>query len=682
MGISTLSKKRLSLFIAILLVVFTFTGNSYLVQAKVKSRASHHGANSCSKGVTLKVDGMDATLSNGLIKMDFGSDGSVHSLVKDGKELVGNLRGASRDPDKNRTFYVDYNSSGVHELVPDELKVIKNTSKMAHIAYVDTTDLLNLEYHIIMMKGESGIYSYVVAKNENEQTESIAELRSIYRFDRNIFDHAYMSEKAGIQPRYEDLEQMTKIQDETWRLPDGSSYTKYDYAGYFKENPVWGHFGNGFGAWFIPVSTEYYSGGPLKQELLVHQDAIALNYMTGAHFGTGNMTAPSGWQKLYGPWFVYINTGDNNTVVKDAKRKALKEQAKWPYQWMDDSLYPLNRATVKGKLKVTDGRSVSGATVVLAQPGGEPYKQTTGYIFYSKTDKNGNFTISNVRPGNYALYAYSSHGSITDQLEKDNIKVAGSIKDIGTITWSPFQLDNYIWQIGKSDHMAEEFKFGNTLRSYDLSTNVPPNLTYTIGSSNARDDWYYAQTKKGSWSINFNLDKQYNGNAYLKVALAAASSNPKITIKVNGTVVKNIAYTDNDQAIYRSANRSGRYHLEDIQFNASLLKNGLNTVTFSLTGGSVMYDTIILGTDDVGDVSTIQQLIRDGVANQEISPLFAEKLIKPLYQAQIAIDRGKNAQAAGHIKHFIKLLKGSSDRHIKGDAKEILHTDAVSLLNK
>ncbi|MDL5042406.1 hypothetical protein [Heyndrickxia coagulans] len=188
-----MSKKWLSLFVATLLVVFTFTGNSYLVQAAVKSRASHHGVNSSSKDVTLKVDGMDATLSNGLIKMEFGSDGSVHSLVKEGKELVRNLKGASRDPDKNRTFYVDYNSSGVHELVPDELKVIKNTSKMAHIAYVDTAGLLHLEYHIIMMKGEGGIYSYVIAKNEKEQTESIAELRSIYRFDRNIFDHAYMS---------------------------------------------------------------------------------------------------------------------------------------------------------------------------------------------------------------------------------------------------------------------------------------------------------------------------------------------------------------------------------------------------------------------------------------------------------------------------------------------------------
>lgn len=672
--------KWLNFMLVLGLVLLNFVGFNQSVKASQTEAAPN---NTSAEDVKLKVDGMNATLSNGLLTIQFGSDGSVKSLVKNGKELVGNLNGASGDPDKHRTFYVDYHTNKVIDLVPNDFKVIKNTPEMAHIEYIDTTGILHLEYHIIMMKGESGIYSYVIAKNDNQEPANIAELRSIYRFDRNIFDHAYMSERTGEQPRYGDLEQMPKVQDETWRLPDGSVYTKYDYAGYFKENPVWGHFGNGFGAWFIPVSTEYYPGGPLKQDLLVHQDAIALNYMTGSHFGTPNLTASPGWQKMYGPWFVYINSGDNNSVVQDAQNKAREEQAKWPYQWVDESLYPLSRTTVKGHLKVADGRSASGAQVILAQPGVDPYKQTTGYIFYAQADENGNFTIPNVRPGNYSLYAYATHGTITDQLEQDNITVNGSKQDLGTINWSPDAANNYLWQLGKADRMADEFKFGNALRSYDWMNEVPADLNYTIGSSKTSEDWYYAQTQKhGSWNINFNLDKDYSGKADLKVALAAASQSPNVTVKVNGTEVNTIAINDNDQAIYRSANRSGSYHLVDIPFDASLLKQGSNTVTFTLNnGGKLMYDTVILSTDEAGSISSIRQLMDDDRVNNEIQNPIDVQLTNALNQAETALNQGKQQEAIKHMEDFVKHLDNPAmQKFINNDAKEMLHTDAASLL--
>ena len=55
------------------------------------------------------------------------------------------------------------------------------------------------------------------------------------------------------------------LQDETWKMPDGSIYQKYDYSGYMAEQSMWGHYGHGFGVWFMPVSREYYAGGPLRQ---------------------------------------------------------------------------------------------------------------------------------------------------------------------------------------------------------------------------------------------------------------------------------------------------------------------------------------------------------------------------------------------------------------------------------
>ncbi|MFC7395089.1 polysaccharide lyase family protein [Scopulibacillus cellulosilyticus] len=678
MGQSCLRFKKFKL-VSLIAVIILLLGN-LTVFHPVKAASKEKN----DENVSLTVNGKNATLSNGLITIKFNSQGMVYSLIKNGQELVSHLDGAENDPDKKHTFYVDYHTKdGVKHLNVSKLKIIKHTANTAHIAYIDDTGELYLEYHIIMMKGKSGIYSYVVAKNNNKKSVSIEELRSIYRFDRDIFDYAYNSERTGQQPRYGYLETLPEVQDETWQLPNGNYYTKYDYAGYFSDNPVWGHYGHGFGAWFIPAGTEYYPGGPLKQDLLVHQDAIALNYMTSRHFGTGNLTVPPGWQKLYGPWFVYINAGSHQSVIKDANHQAKIEEAKWPYKWMNDPLYPTNRTKVTGRLHVTDGRSAAGAIVVLAQPGGDFYSQTTGYIFYGKADSHGNFTIPHVRPGKYSLYAYAANGTITDQLEKDNVEVKGPVKSLGTVNWSPAKNHFIHWQIGKSDRKAGEFKYGDKLRNYKWMGMTPADLTYTIGKSRDSKNWYYAQTKKGDWQVNFNLNKHYKGDADLTVALAAASNNPNIAVKVNGTTVNKLSY-DNDQAIYRSANQSGHYHLEKIKFNAALLKKGKNTITFNLTnGGSVMYDAIMLDTDEPGDIATVRQLVKGFLSSEKLDHPLADQLEKRLDLAQHQLNNGDHRLAIKHLEDFKRLL---NNRSLNTDGyestKEILNTDLNAIIDK
>ena len=52
----------------------------------------------------------------------------------------------------------------------------------------------------------------------------------------------------------------------------------------------------------------------MRQELIVHQDALILNYLGGGHFGGGG-PATSGKPKLFGPWLIYMNSGDSNEAV-------------------------------------------------------------------------------------------------------------------------------------------------------------------------------------------------------------------------------------------------------------------------------------------------------------------------------------------------------------------------------
>src|ERR1035437_8517333 len=150
------------------------------------------------------------------------------------------------------TFGSDY-SGGGGRLVADIIRVVKNTPEMAHIAVIDSgiASRFYLEHHILLRKGESGLYGYAICGNLKNQRLG-GEMRTMYRLDRDVFDWAYVSERTGQQPRYADLVKLPAIQDETWKMPDGSIYQKYDYSGYMAENPVWGHYGHGFGVWFLP----------------------------------------------------------------------------------------------------------------------------------------------------------------------------------------------------------------------------------------------------------------------------------------------------------------------------------------------------------------------------------------------------------------------------------------------
>ncbi|HWC98278.1 MAG TPA: polysaccharide lyase family protein [Candidatus Sulfopaludibacter sp.] len=537
-------------------------------------------------------------MENGEISITFAGDGSATSLIKNGRELVHNLNGLEgRDPDRQRTWYIDYNG-GRGRLVADTISIVESTPEMGHIAIIDSgrTSTFALEHHILLKKGESGLYGYVICRNPKNVALG-GEMRSMYRLDRDIFDWAYTSERTGQQPRYADLVKLPGVQDETWKMPDGTIYQKYDYSGYLAENPLWGHYGHGFGVWFMPVSTEYYAAGPLRQDLLVHQDALILNYFQGAHYGGGGPGAFPKNEKLFGPWFTYINSGEPAAMIADAKHKAQTEQAQWPYEWMDEDLFPLDRTRVTGKLKVADGRSAAGAIVVLAKPGEEIYKQAGDFIFSAKADPDGRFSIPHVREGAYALYAYATQGSITAQLEKDDIAVHGAALDLGDVVWSPPKYSRLVWQIGHADRMSGEFKYGDQPRNIKWIGMVPADLTFTIDKSTPREDWYFAQAKPGNWDVSFTLDGPAPGTAHLTLALAGVSQNPKLTVSINGQEIKQLAYA-NDAATYRAALRGARYQLQDIAFPANLLHTGANIVRLALTAvgnnGGIMYDTVKL----------------------------------------------------------------------------------------
>jgi rhamnogalacturonan endolyase len=385
---------------------------------------------------------------------------------------------------------------------------------------------------------------------------------------------------------------------------------------------MWGHYGHGFGVFFIPSTKDSYAGGPLRQELIIHQDALILNYIGGGHYSGGGTAAGRNGEKIHGPWLLYFTKSDSPaTMIADAKKAAAAEQAKLPYKWVDEPLYPLNRTTVTGQLKISHDRSAANAYVILGQPGNNAgggrgggrggrgggnggtgavqdraaalYTQAGDYIFYVKADANGKFSIPSVHPGPYTLYAWQTQGPITQSLAKDDVEVNGDKLDLGAVEWDAPYHPNFLWQIGQADRLAGEFKFGSSPRTNQLINQVPADFTYTIGTSKPAEDWYYAQ-KTGTGTVNFYLARTYAGNGYLTLAIAGGGAN--VTCLVNDQEVGAISYGD-DASVRRAANRSGRYARNEITFPANLLKQGANTLKLRADGAGIMYDTIVMEAD-------------------------------------------------------------------------------------
>ena len=552
--------------------------------------------------VTLTQSGDTVTISNDQLSVTLDTTNATVTDIhpNGGVNLVENLSALHADPADVQTFYLDYHtgvSGGGKSFVPTSYQVVSQSTSQVHLLFTGADDAyLQLEYHFILRDGMSGIYSYVVAKNPHETTQRVAELRTVYRFDARVMDTVYNGLRSDTPLLYAQLDELTKIQDETWQLNDGSYYSKYDLANYTREAPFWGVYGGGYGAWMIPASYEYYPGDPQMQELIVHQDGIALNYLTGAHLGSPDMQAPSGWEKLYGPWFVYINQGSSQEMLKDAAKQAQSERKQWPYPWMSDERYPLERGTLSGSIKAK-----YPVQLVLTSAMGEAFDtETLGYSYSVKPDKHGHFTLNNIRPGDYQLTAYALAGPQTGTLFEKPLSITSRHQEINLTV--PRWKRDVIWQIGQSNRRADEFALAHQERNYRWKDEVPANLTYTIGKSRAHHDWYYAQTQVGgSWDIHFTL--RHSQKARLDVAFAAASNSgmtdpttPTVEVLVNGQSLTTLAY-DNDKAIYRSALQSGLYHLASIEVPANLLKRGENQIRFTLEGGAVMYDTVVLSQD-------------------------------------------------------------------------------------
>jgi rhamnogalacturonan endolyase len=468
---------------------------------------------------------------------------------------------------------------------------------------------------------------------------------------------------------------------------------KYSYNAIMYKLQAWGWSStkDHIGVYFINPSNEYIGGGAEKLDLIDHMSGTLLDYWTSGHYagGAGNhIPAGEEWKHVVGPIFVYFNAlatpeeptqadldkfkasyGSGSPAVPqawhdnalalwdDAVAKSKEVKAAWPYAWVEGLDYPHKdgRATVTGQLVLDDPQAAKKTlphlTVGLAHPdypssaGGYQTRFGTGavvtwphdgnyYQFWTDGAEDGKFSIANVRPGTYTLHAFAD--GVLGEYAKASITVeAGKKIDLGKLEWQPVRYGKQIWEIGYPDRTADKFLKGDganywlwgwPLRYGDL---FPNDVTYTIGKSDYRKDWFFEEVphsttdawknpaakdplnqrfgwvnlptgtqdmwrewghgRATTWTVKFTMAKAAAGTAVLRISLAGADGGGPggsgLAIGVNGQQVGSIRPVATNALRYNTD--KGVWYQYTQKFDAALLKAGENSVTFTVPAGDV-----------------------------------------------------------------------------------------------
>ncbi|KAK3016084.1 hypothetical protein RJ639_005679 [Escallonia herrerae] len=381
---------------------------------------------------------------------------------------------------------------------------------------------------------------------------------------------------------------------------------------------------------------------------------------SGAKIRTRRALEESIWPYLH--LLEFIAKGTNPlTLWDDAKTQMLVEVQSWPYSFPASKDFQLSeqRGNISGRLLVQDRYAsndnipANGAYVGLAIPGdaGSWQRECKDYQFWTKADEEGYFSITNVRTGDYNLYAWVP-GFVGDYKNASVITIAsGSDTDMGDLVYEPPRDGPTLWEIGIPDRSAAEFyipdpnpKYINKLfvnhpdsskntllpvalltsrcahfvdrfRQYGLwerySELYPTeDLVYTVGKNDYKRDWFFAQvtrkkddnTYQGTtWQIKFNLDSVNQTVTYkLRLALASAAQ-AKLEVRITicpQKVLFSSGLIGGDNAIARHGIHD-LYWLYNVDIRGHMLLQGENTIYLTQASSQtpfqgIMYDYIRL----------------------------------------------------------------------------------------
>ncbi|KAB2023652.1 hypothetical protein ES319_D06G033300v1 [Gossypium barbadense] len=602
------------------------------------------------QGVQLFIQDDHVVMDNGILQVTISKpEGIVTGVSYQGIDNLLEIRNHESDRGYWDLVWSEEGTGGTtgtsYVIKGSKFKVMVENEEQVEISFTrDWSTLegkhvpLNIDKRFVMLRGSSGFYSYAIYEHLKEWPGfNLPQTRVVFKLRKDKF--RYMAVADNRQRRMPLPDDRSPRRSSPLAYPEavlivhpvesefkGEVDDKYQYSCENKDLHVHGWICNDppVGWWQITPSNEFRSGGPMKQNLTSHVGPINLACSLRWGGNGAEVSTRRAMEESIRPVFVYLNTLiDNNDPLwlwEDAKQETNTQVQCWPYNFLASDDFPKSeqRGCVSGRLRVSDRYvsnehiSVNGAYVGLAPPGdvGSWQAESKGYQFWTKTDENGYFLINDVRAGDYNLYAWVP-GFIGDYKNDTIITItSGCDIDMGELVYEPPRDGATLWEIGIPDRTAAEFyvpdpdpKYINKLyvnhpekyRQYGLWERYSDlyrngDLVYTVGVSDYRTDWFFAQvTRKKddgkyegtTWQIKFNLDHiNQTGTYKLRVALATAYV-AELQVRINNPKANPPLFTTgvigHDNTITRHGIH-GLYGLYSIDLKGTLLMEGENTI--------------------------------------------------------------------------------------------------------
>ncbi|CAN1850876.1 Rhamnogalacturonate lyase [Linum perenne] len=544
-------------------------------------------------GVKVTSDDAHVTIDNGLMQLTLTNPGGI--LAKLSYQGQNNLL-ETHEPKIYGGYYdvafqIIPSKEGKVEIVKGEkYTVMTEKEDIVEVSFsriwtpksADFLVPLNVDKRFIVRKGVPGFYAYVVV----ERTKGFPDVdmnqhRYAFKPNKTLFNYmALTDEIQRVMPTEADRLAGTPLAyKEAVLLNKGGVDDKYEYSMDKKDLKIKGWISDtaNVGFWMLQPSDEYMAGGPKKNELTCHCGPTATMAFTSTHYYGLDMLTEyrngEAWKKIFGPIFIYLNSGDRAAMWKDAKAQLDKEVQSWPYDFVqyEDYLPAAKRGTVSGQLFVDDA-------YVIGVVGTYKHSQLIA-----------------VKPG-------------------QEIK-------LGRVTFKSPRVGPTIWEIGIPDRSANEFFVPDPdpkYRQYGLWSRYAEiypkeDLVFNVGVSKFEKDWFFAHVLSRSdgktnnpttWKINFDLPSVEPGAGDYTLHLALASAQTTNTyVYVNDVNAKRPHYmTGNvgtDNAIARHGNH-GLYRYFNGTLPGNLFVKGKNTLFLRPAKSTpyifagVMYDYIRL----------------------------------------------------------------------------------------
>jgi len=650
------------------------------------------GGTGTGANVTLTDGGTTVTLGNGIVSILCTKSGATINQINytynngGGTQTLNLLSGGNNG---GQLYWENSNNQGLtftYALVADPAN---NGGNYAEISLSTTTVVGDvLEVHYSLLRGATGFYVTAIWYHRSiDGAFGMGECRdniyagSIFNWmsvdaQRNRVMEVSGGAAIGVQG--------APVEVSLWTngIYAGQYEDKYKYSADLGVNHVWGWSsvgtgGKNIGLWNITASSEYYNGGPLKRELMEHIGTTVLNMLNGGHYGMGgdaSWAAGEVWTKVDGPYFIYCNNVTNTITSTNAAAQALyndalaqgaAEAGAWPYAWFANTNYApaASRGMVTGKMLISDSgnpnASAAGLWVGLIQQpsttsGTYDFQQwMKPYQFWTKTDTNGNFAVSNIiASANYTLYAFGpgapamfmsqaqtgGNPPVLFDLPAAPFAVSvtgGATTNLGNVTWTPTRIGATVFEIGYPNRTSDKFRHGDDWWVGELGPKTtapspiwskwleypfefPNGANYVVGQSRWSTDWNFVQPvftdshgnyNNSSSTITFNLATAPANGAQASLYLGLSSDYySAIIVTVNGNNLGGVAgvtgspnnsipttgyyvgYGASDTTI-REGNQAAASD-ERLTFPASQLHAGANTLNIGIRqiGGSYFAD--------------------------------------------------------------------------------------------